>query len=438
MDKHKPIRLAFYGDDLTGSTDALEFISRAGANALLFIGIPDASRMIEFPEMDVIGIAGMTRSLPSDDMEAVLIPAFRFMKEIGARHIHYKVCSTFDSSPQVGSIGKAIDCGQATIGSHIVPVLGGMPSLGRYCIFGNLFARMGIGSRGGMYRLDRHPSMRHHPVTPADEADLRLLLARQTRKNIALIDLLQMQLDIDRWKDVLNADDEIVLMDAFSENDLTKIGDWLDACVVEGQPLFCVGSSGIEKALGDHWNRSGAMTPTTGWSTPSSVSPLLVLSGSCSPVTAAQIEWAKGHGFKEMIIDAQGICNGDDRSFEALKEMLDLLNDEQDLIIHTGDRLTAKLPSEIIGGYLGRLAKEAVRQTSIKRVVLSGGDTSSHAAISMGIDALRMLAPLVVGAPLCQGYSKDAEVDGLEMNMKGGQLGPANYFGILRDGHITA
>ena len=437
MDDQKPIRLAFYGDDLTGSTDALEFISRAGANATLFIGIPDAARLLEFPDMDVIGIAGITRSLPADDMEAVLLPAFGFMKRIGARHIHYKVCSTFDSSPQVGSIGKAIDCGQATIGSHIVPVLGGMPSLGRYCIFGNLFARMGIGSRGGVFRLDRHPSMRDHPVTPADEADLRLFLARQTRKKIALIDLLQMQLDIDRWKDVLNADDEIVLLDAFSEYDLSKIGAWLDACVVEGQSLFCVGSSGIEKALGDHWNSSGAMTPTTGWSTPSPISPLLVLSGSCSPVTAAQIEWAKGHGFKEMIIDAQGICNGDDRSFEAITEMLELLNDQQDLIIHTGDRVTAKLPSEIIGGHLGRLAKEAVRRTPLKRVVLSGGDTSSHASISMGIDALRMLAPLLAGAPLCEGYSKDAEVDGLEMNMKGGQVGPANYFGILRDGRIT-
>jgi uncharacterized protein YgbK (DUF1537 family) len=31
------ILLAFYGDDFTGSTDALEFLTRAGARTALFI-----------------------------------------------------------------------------------------------------------------------------------------------------------------------------------------------------------------------------------------------------------------------------------------------------------------------------------------------------------------------------------------------------------------
>lgn len=37
---HK-IVLAYYGDDFTGSTDALEFISNAGAKAMLFIDPPE-------------------------------------------------------------------------------------------------------------------------------------------------------------------------------------------------------------------------------------------------------------------------------------------------------------------------------------------------------------------------------------------------------------
>ena len=35
------------------------------------------------------------------------------MRALGARVNHYKVCSTFDSSPQVGSIGRAMELGRA-------------------------------------------------------------------------------------------------------------------------------------------------------------------------------------------------------------------------------------------------------------------------------------------------------------------------------------
>ena len=105
--------LAFYGDDLTGSTDALEFISRAGAKAVLFLNPPTQEQLNLFQGLQAYGVAGLTRSLPPEEMETLLIPAFRRMKESGAKHVHYKICSTFDSSPGIGSIGTAIDCGAA-------------------------------------------------------------------------------------------------------------------------------------------------------------------------------------------------------------------------------------------------------------------------------------------------------------------------------------
>src|SRR5207248_3951223 len=99
-----------------------------------------------------------------EQMEQTLRPAFAALKAIGAPIVHYKVCSTFDSSPQIGSIGRVIDLGMEVFGARFVPVLVGAPLLGRYCVFGNLFARCGAESKP--YRLDRHPSMRWHPVTP--------------------------------------------------------------------------------------------------------------------------------------------------------------------------------------------------------------------------------------------------------------------------------
>ena len=103
--------LAFYGDDLTGSTDALEFICRAGAKAVLFLEPPSVEQLSKYPQLNAYGVAGLTRSLSPEIMEQVLLSDFKRMKESGAKHVHYKVCSTFDSSPQIGSIGRAIDCG---------------------------------------------------------------------------------------------------------------------------------------------------------------------------------------------------------------------------------------------------------------------------------------------------------------------------------------
>src|SRR5262245_1319277 len=150
--------LAFYGDDFTGSTDALEFLTRAGAAMALFIEPPSEKQLADYGHLDAIGVAGMTRAMSPADMEETLRPAFTQLRQLGARHIHYKVCSTFDSSPTTGSIDKAIDVGADIFQSRFVPLLVAAPSLGRYCLFGNLFARLGIGSNGNIYRLDRHPS----------------------------------------------------------------------------------------------------------------------------------------------------------------------------------------------------------------------------------------------------------------------------------------
>src|ERR1043165_4081569 len=100
--------LTFYGDDFTGSTDALEQLTLAGIRAALFIEPPTPKQLARFKNLQAIGVAGMTRSMTPDAMERELRPALKKMKALGAPHVHYKVCSTFDSSPKIGSIGRVI------------------------------------------------------------------------------------------------------------------------------------------------------------------------------------------------------------------------------------------------------------------------------------------------------------------------------------------
>jgi 3-oxoisoapionate kinase len=429
LSKTKKILLAFYGDDFTGSTDALEFITRAGARAVLFIEPPTEKQLEKFSDLDVIGVAGKTRALSPEEMEKILIPDFKQLKATGARQVHYKVCSTFDSSPSTGSIGKAIDCGSKVFNNKLIPVLGGMPVLGRYCLFGNLFAKMGIGSNGKIYRLDRHPSMSKHPVTPADESDLRIHLGKQTNKKFGLINVLQLDKQVKEWSDCIHDGEEVILIDTLYESQLLNIGRWFDKAG-EDQVQFSVGGSGVEAALGEVWNEQGILTKKKEWNKIEKADPLLVISGSCSPVTVAQIEWAKKNGFAEVVIDAVKVSNDGTVCGAVMEKVKEYLDKKQNLIVHTGVKQEENLSSERLGTALGTIASEAVNNNNIKRVIISGGDTSSYAARAMEIDAVEMIAPLVSGAPLCKAYSVNKKTEGLEVNFKGGQVGAEDYFGI--------
>jgi uncharacterized protein YgbK (DUF1537 family) len=341
--------------------------------------------------------------------------------------VHYKVCSTFDSSPTVGSIGRAIEVGAEIFPGSFVPLVVGAPTLGRYCVFGNLFARMGIGSAGAIHRLDRHPAMSHHAVTPMDESDLRRHLAKQTRKRIALFDVLDAERPEAEARVRLDAlvreNAAIVLFDVLRDEHLHLIGRLIDRSAHRGRPLFSVGSSAVEMALGAGWR---GRAPSA-WPPLRPTKPLLVVSGSCSPVTARQIAWADAHGFAIVPLGK----NAHAAASAALRAGRHAL-----VCSSRGKRHRTTLPARTLGTELGRLARTLVAEHGVKRLVVAGGDTSSYAARALGIEALEMIAPLAPGAPLCRAYATDPAIDGLEVNFKGGQVGAEDYFGAAARGKL--
>lgn len=421
------LRLAFFADDFTGATDALESLARAGLRTRLYLHPPSAERCAG---LDAVGVAGLTRALSPDAMEAVLRPAFGALRALGPRHVHYKVCSTFDSSPGVGSIGRAIDVGAEVFGRPVVPLLVAAPALGRFCVFGNLFARYGIGSTGSIHRLDRHPSVSKHPVTPMTEADLRVHLAKQTSKSIGLVDVTDLERAPEESRAVLDrlvaAGQQIVLFDSLDAAHLARVGALIDGMAVSS-PLFSVGSSGVGAALTAHWGVSPATLPAA----KATAGPLLVLSGSCSPVTGGQIAWARANGFDGFALPADAV----DFS-AALVPIVNSLRVGKNVVAYTslGNHPKANVRADQLGTQLGRLAGQIVAETGIRRVLFAGGDTSSYAGRALGIESLEMIAPLVAGAPLCRVQAPGSPADGLEIVFKGGQVGAPDFFGGVARG----
>src|SRR5215217_6648936 len=57
--------------------------------------------------------------------------------------VQYKACSTADSSPAVGSLGRVIEVARDVFGPAPVPVLFAQPDFGRFTAFGHHFAAEG-------------------------------------------------------------------------------------------------------------------------------------------------------------------------------------------------------------------------------------------------------------------------------------------------------
>lgn len=148
----------FVADDLTGAADVLAQSHRYGLDAALVIG--DAPLPTD---TDVVGFAGPARSLSGTAFDNLVIRDLAGIAALNLDVLLYKVCSTFDSSTTVGSIGRGIQLLHQQFPLHgPIPVAPAQPGFGRYTAFSNHYANYA----GKTYRLDRHPVMSRHPSTP--------------------------------------------------------------------------------------------------------------------------------------------------------------------------------------------------------------------------------------------------------------------------------
>jgi 3-oxoisoapionate kinase len=449
--------LTYYGDDFTGSTDVLEALYSGGIESVLFVRPPCAEMLKRYPKIRAFGIAGNSRTMTPAEMERMLPDVFCQLRSYEPRFVHYKVCSTFDSSPEIGSIGRAIDIGQQVFQNRFVPLVVGAPSLGRYCVFGNLFAKSGLGTEP--FRLDRHPAMQRHPITPMNEADLRVHLSRQTARHIELIDALALNKEHDAVLNQLGrapSTGSIVILDTLTDEQLRAIGALIcDLQRDEEKPQFVAGSSGMDYALIKHWQMSGIAQQTSRsqhlkQGDAFSVDRMVVLSGSCSPVTDRQIRWALEHGFAELPIDVGRLLQPqqlDAYVCELAAEASSLLGSGRSVIVHTyrgssdipfasQKTATVRYPTDetTLGAVLAKILLSVLKDQPVRRIAVVGGDTAGQVARALEIDAVEMVAPLEPGAPLCVVRSRNSTIDGLEVTFKGGQVGHDDFFGRLLDG----
>jgi uncharacterized protein YgbK (DUF1537 family) len=410
------MRFAFYGDDFTGSVDALLQFRLAGLEGVLVTGA-QAVADARASGADVIGVAGVARSLPTASMAAEVRPALRELLVLGPQVIQYKACSTADSSPRTGSLGNILEIAREMIPCGPVPVCFAQPGFGRYTFFGQHFARDG----DAVYRLDRQPTMRSHPVTPATEADLCRMLATQTSLPLATMSWLSYQ----RQEDVaaaLDRDDvAAVVCDAFTDAHLDQLASAILAD--PRRPRFVLGAGGISAALG-RMAGPGHRLPPLARDVGAADRPVLVLSGSTSRRTAAQTEQAVAHRWTALGLFGPRIA----------REAAARLARGENVIV-----TSARGPAGAVGHIddaLAEVASACLDREPNVRVILCGGDTSGRVLRRLGVRALTIEAAPWGNVALCRAQ-RDGNAD-FDVVLKGGQMGSLTLFEDVRKGSSTA
>jgi uncharacterized protein YgbK (DUF1537 family) len=178
-------------------------------------------------------------------------------------------------------------------------------------------------------------------------------------------------------------------------------------------------------------HKEGGSAPTARTGVPPAKGPVLVLAGSLSPVTARQVAAAKS--FDTVWLDASGIAQRDAATLERhARDIANGLVSGRNVLACT--RPPKPLPLErgidpqALARAGGDLLARVLAMVPLQRVGIAGGDTSSHAVQALNAWGLSYVADMGAGTSLCRVHSDDAALDGLEIMLKGGQMGSDDVF----------
>ena len=140
------LKLGCIADDFTGATDLANNLVRAGMRVVQTIGVP--SEPLQEP-VDAVVVALKSRTIPAAEAVAQSLQALRWLQAQGVQQVYFKVCSTFDSTPQ-GNIGPVTDALMAALETPFTVATPAFPDNKRTVFKGYLFAGDVLLNESGM------------------------------------------------------------------------------------------------------------------------------------------------------------------------------------------------------------------------------------------------------------------------------------------------
>jgi uncharacterized protein YgbK (DUF1537 family) len=370
-------------DDVTGATDLCAALARAGLRPVQAIG----SERVELPDCDALVVALKSRTAPAAEAVADSLRALEWLRDLEAERIFFKVCSTFDSTPE-GNIGPVADALLDALGEESAVVCPAYPENGRTVYLGHLFVDG---------RLLSESSVAHHPLTPMTDPDLVRVLGRQTRRPVGLAP---------RGFALGRLRPGYTIADAIDDADLRRLGE-----VCAGMRLV-VGAAGLGEAIAAALGR-----PTTAEVAPRVGGPAAVIAGSCSHATMAQVgRMAALHDAIELDPRTADAARVADAAVAALAG--------GPVLVYSSAPPERVVPGAgaAVEGMLGDVARRLVA-AGVRRLVVAGGETSAAVVHALGVRVLRVGEEIARGVPW---MISDEPV--LELALKSGNFGGPDFF----------
>jgi uncharacterized protein YgbK (DUF1537 family) len=416
------ILLGSIADDYTGASDLANTLTRNGLRTVQTVGIPDSS--LALPDVDAVVVSLKIRSVAAADAVAAATQAERWLRERGAAHVLYKVCSTFDST-DAGNIGPVTEALSAAAGGGLVLVTPAFPETGRTVYFGHLFV--------GGQPLNESP-LKDHPLNPMHDANLVRVLARQSRGAIGLVDLAAVAAGPDAVKTRLDtlrtAGVTAAIADAIFERDLETLGE------IALETAVSTGASGLGLGLARALVRSGQVLSGAG-KTADAIRPVgglsAIVAGSCSRATLRQLEVAE-RSMPVLRLDPEKLLAGPDEISAAISWAGDRISGGPVAIAasaspETVSRLQAQYGRDASGHAIETatsiIAAELVAR-GVRRLVVAGGETSGAAVDRLAIPAFLIGPEIAPGVPVLRTVG-NAQGDML-LALKSGNFGGEDFF----------
>ncbi|MBB4265460.1 3-oxo-tetronate kinase [Roseospira visakhapatnamensis] len=417
--------LGCIADDFTGATDLASMLVREGMRTIQVIGVPEAHAATpDLADVDAVVVALKSRTIPVAEAVDQSRRALSWLRAAGCERFFFKVCSTFDSTPE-GNIGPVAEALQEDLHAGLSIACPAFPENNRTIVFGHLF----VG-----HRLLSDSGMQHHPLTPMTDADLVRWLGRQTRRPVGLVPwdvVARGPAAIRSALDALAKDGHgHAIVDALDNDHLRAIG-----AAVAPDPLV-TGGSGVAIGLPDAWRAAGLLGQRTDAATlPRVEGPAVVLSGSCSTATRGQVAWMTARR-PALALDPLALFDDPDQTIDATVAFLtDHMADGPVLVHATAapdavravqDRLGREEAGALVERAFSAIAR-AVVAAGARRLVVAGGETSGAVVSGLGVSALR------IGPMICPGVPwtvADRAGDGppLALALKSGNFGAEDFF----------
>jgi uncharacterized protein YgbK (DUF1537 family) len=415
------VKLGCIADDYTGASDLANTLTRAGLRTVQTIGVPTDD--FAMPEVDAVVVSLKSRSIEASQAVAKSRAAETWLRDRGADHILFKICSTFDST-DAGNIGPVMDALREDCGETIVLVTPAFPGTGRTVYQGHLFV--------GSVPLNESP-LKDHPLNPMHDSSLVRVLARQSHDKVGLADLATVARGADALRARLAAlaaqGVAAAIVDAVFDTDLEIIGR------VALDHRLSVGASGIGLGLARALVASGQVkSGATDTSADRPVGgPAACLAGSCSQATLRQIAGAEAI-MPVLHLDADRAVAGREEASRALAWGIERLAAGPILIASSASpeevaSLQARHGRDAAGHAIEQAMAEIAEglvQAGVRRLVVAGGETSGAVVDRLGIPGFLVGAEIAAGVPVLRAVG--ARSGDMLLALKSGNFGGPAFF----------